>query len=69
MDDANENHPASELNPQVTAAPRRQASGQVIVAILIAGLSIGTAISSILGQGIAYRQMRAIEDMASRCGK
>lgn len=46
----------------------RKMRRQLVGAVLIAAISVAAAVGSILGQGIAYRQMRAIETIAQRCG-
>lgn len=46
---------------------------QLIIAVVVAIVSSTAAIGSIAGQGIAYRQMRAIEriseQISERCGR
>ncbi len=51
----------------VTERPQdalRRARRQLLSAIIVAVLSTAAAVGSILGQGIAYRQMRATESIA-----
>ena len=51
----------------VTERPQdalRRARCQLLSAIIVAVLSTAAAVGSILGQGIAYRQMRATESIA-----
>jgi hypothetical protein len=43
---------------------RRAQSRQLLTAIAIGALTTAATIGSILGQGISYRQMRAIESIA-----
>ena len=44
---------------------RKSMRRKVAGAILIAAISTGAALASCAGQGIAYRQMRAIESLAN----
>lgn len=52
-----------------TKAFARSMRKKMIGAMLIAAVSTGAAFMSCAGQGIAYKQMRAIESIAQRCGK
>lgn len=42
---------------------------KVFGALVITGLTIMTMIASLANSGMNYRQMKAIEKMAERCGK
>ncbi len=58
----------AEVEPSTPAVVRRMRR-QLLSAVIVAAVSLATAAGSILGQGIAYRQMRAIEQIAQRCGR
>lgn len=41
--------------------------GRLLTLVLSIVVAVATAVGAVVGQGIAYRQMRAIEDIAKRC--
>lgn len=49
---------------EAARASAQRSRRQLIGAVAIAALSVGAAVSSMLGQGISYRQMRATESIA-----
>lgn len=60
--------PASPFDEHAeTAAFARSLRKKMIGAVLIAAISTGAAVMSCAGQGIAYRQMKAIETFVDRC--
>jgi hypothetical protein len=69
MAETEDRDPVADPGAPTLANPSLRRGRRVQIAATVGGaaLAIAAAVSGILGQGIQYRQMRAIEAIAHRC--